>query len=364
MLLNTKTTYRFTILLSTILLAACGGGSDTSEEQVKQSDPPKTIYSTITGTAFTSLALKDASVSAICKDGVGFKDTVKVDAQGKWQGQVDSNKFPCRLEAKTNEQSYHSYISQAGSININPLTDLAIAYASTQMPATWYQSGTITEEKLKSANSALVAELIKKEYSLDNKTDVFNAEIKVNNPLHLAIQALLEAVQGSNSIQNYNALLTLIKDGNLAQLPVKLNKVVVNPLNININTAACQQYDTGMVERYNYCASNVLPNFKEDQLITPFGEKCTLTKEGDQLTLSNGKLTISARINQDEHDEIIQKNTTVGVLLEIVNPVSSTLDDVEHRVGMAIRPSGQINDGHAKNENGDILVCTSTRPRL
>ena len=39
---------------------------------------------------------------------------------------------------------------------------MVVAYASNQVPVTWYQSGSMTTEKLNSANSALVAELIKK----------------------------------------------------------------------------------------------------------------------------------------------------------------------------------------------------------
>lgn len=361
MKLNTKKTCKLSLLLISVLMVACGGGnSNNTNEGGKQHDQSNTAYSTITGTAFAALALKDASVTAMCKDGIGFNDVVKVDAQGKWQGQIDSSKFPCRLEVKANEQSYHSYISQAGSVNINPLTDLVIAYASGQIPTIWYQSGIITDEKLKSANSALVGELIKKEYVLDNKTDVFNAEIKANNPIHLAIQALLEAIQGSNIIQDYNALLTLIKDGNLTQLPVKSNKVVVNPLNINVNTAACQQYDSGMIERYNYCASNVLPDFKEDQLITPFGEKCILTKVGSTLTVSNGKLTISAFINGEDEDMIPSKSS-VGTLFVASNPVSSSLDDVLYNVGISFLPDGQINGVTASNEKGEPLVCATTR---
>lgn len=363
MKLNTKTSIKFSLLIMLVLMVACGGekGNNTSEAD-KSSDESKIAYSSITGTAFGFTTLNNSNVTANCKDGVGFKDEVKVDAQGKWQGQIDSSKFPCRLEVKANEQSYHSYISQAGSVNINPLTDLTITYASMQLPNTWYQSGMMTEEKLKSANAALVAELIKKEYSLDSKTDLFTTEIKTANPLHLAIQALFEAIQGSNTIENYNALLTLVKDGNLTQLPAKSDKVVINPLNIIVNTAACQQYDSGMIERYNYCASNVLPDFKEDQLITPFGEKCILTKAGSTLTVSNGKLTISAFINGEEEDEILSKSS-VGVMFVASNPVSSSLDDVLYNVAISLLPDGQINGVTAGNEKGEPLVCSTTRVR-
>ena len=76
--------------------------------------------------------------------------------------EIDTGKFPCRLEAKAEGQTYHSYIDHEGRVNINPLTDMVIAYASNQVPVTWYQSGSMTTEKLNSANSALVAELIKR----------------------------------------------------------------------------------------------------------------------------------------------------------------------------------------------------------
>lgn len=360
---NKKTTPKLSILFSILLLTACGSNNDPSTDVgVKQSDQTdKITYSTVSGTAFAASALKDATVTAICKDGVGFKNTVMVDEEGKWQGEVDSRKFPCRLEVKANGESYHSYIGQEGSVNINPFTDIALTYASTQMPAIWYQSGIITVDQLKLANSALVAELIKKEYALDGKVDVFNTITAINNPIHQAIQALLEAIQSGKSIQDYNALLTLVKDGNLAQLPIKPDSIVVSPLNLQVNTIACQQYESGMIERYNYCASNVLPDFKEEQLITPFGERCILTKEGSLLTVSNGKITISAIINKDEDDEIPTK-TSVGTLFVASNSVSSTLDDVLYNVGISFFPSGQINGVTAGNEKGESLVCATTRP--
>ena len=362
--INVKKTLKLSGLLSAILLVACGGSdnsNNTTENKEVTNNPTEIAYATITGTAFAASALTDASVTANCKDNAGFKTAVKVDAQGKWQGQVDSSKLPCRLEVKANEQSYHSYISQAGNININPLTDLTIAYASTQVPTTWYQSGVMTDEKLKSANTAMIAELIKKGYSIDNKADLLTSEIKTANPIYQVIQALLDAIQSNNSIQDYNALLTLVKDGNLAQLPAKLDKVVTNPLKVNVNTTACKQYASGMIERYNYCASNVLPDFKEDQLITPFGEKCILTKAENTLTGSNVKLTISAFINRDEDDEILSKSS-VGTMFVASNPVSSSSDDVLYNVGISFLPDGQINGVTAGNEKGESLVCASTRP--
>jgi len=355
---------KFGGLLSIILLVACGGenSNSTSEEKIAPSSQNEVIYKVIAGTAFSTSALNHANVTAICKDGAGFKNPVVVNAQGQWQGEIDASKFPCRLAVKANDQSYHSYIDQEGRVNINPLTDMIVAYASNQIPVMWYQSGIMTTEKLKSANFALVAELIKKGYGIDNNVDLLNADVKENNHIHNAIQELLEALQSNQNIKDYDAMLMLIKDGNLSQLPMKSDQILVNPLNINIDTTACQQYDSGIIERYNYCTSNVLPDFKEDQLITPFGEKCNLTKVGDMLTVSNGKLAISAFINKDENDGIPSK-TSIGTLFVASNPVSSAQEDVLYNIGISFLADGQINGISAGNGKGEALVCATTRSR-
>lgn len=52
--------------------------------------------------------------------------------------------------------------------------------------------------------------------------DLFTAEMKANNPIHQAIQELLEAIQNNRNIKDYDSLLMLIKDGNLSQVPEKI----------------------------------------------------------------------------------------------------------------------------------------------
>lgn len=46
--------------------------------------------------------------------------------------------------------------------------------------------------------------------------------MKANNPIHQAIQELLEAIQNNRNIKDYDSLLMLIKDGNLSQVPEKI----------------------------------------------------------------------------------------------------------------------------------------------
>lgn len=71
--------------------------------------------------------------------------------------------------------------------------------------------------------------------------DLFTAEMKANNPIHQAIQELLEAIQNNRNIKDYDSLLMLIKDGNLSQVPEKiefLNNSVAKVFGFNKD--ACQ----------------------------------------------------------------------------------------------------------------------------
>lgn len=294
-------------LLLVILLIACGGenSNSVSEAKISQSNQNEVTYKLISGTAFSTSALNGANVTAICKDGIGFKNTVNVNAQGKWQGEVDNSKFPCRLQVKANGQSYYSYVEREGNVNINPLTDMVVAYASNQVPATWYQSGTMTTEKLNSANSALVAELIKKGYGINNDADLFNAEMKLNSPIHQAIQELLEAIKNNENIKDYDALLMLIKDGNLSQLPKKVD--ILNnsiPIIFNFNTNACQILPAlENMQQYNKCSDKVINNFIESNLVAADSdEKCILVKKGNKVSLTKGNQTVSALLDQELED--------------------------------------------------------------
>lgn len=294
-------------LLSVILLIACGGenSNSVSEAKISQSNQNEVTYKLISGTAFSTSALNGANVTAICKDGIGFKNTVNVNTQGKWQGEVDNSKFPCRLQVKANGQSYYSYVEREGNVNINPLTDMVVAYASNQVPATWYQSGTMATEKLNSANSALVTELIKKGYGVNNDVDLFNAEMKANSPIHQAIQDLLEAIKNNRNIKDYDALLMLIKDGNLSQLPKRVD--ILNssiPTIFNFNTNACQILPAlENMQQYNKCSDKVINNFIESNLVAADSdEKCVLVKQGNKVSLAKGNQTVSALLDQEQED--------------------------------------------------------------
>lgn len=361
-----KTTPKLSLLFSLFLLTACGSNNDSSTEAgVKQSNQTdKITYSTVSGTAFAASALKDAAVTAICKDGVGFKNTVMVDAEGKWQGEVDSRKFPCRLEVKANGESYHSYVGQEGSVNINPFMDIAITYASIQMPAIWYQSGEIIVDQLKLANSALVKELIKKEYALDGEVDVFNTIIATDNPIHQAIQSLLEAIQSGKSIQDYNALLTLVKDGNLSLLP-KSAKIIENkpPIIFKFNTSACQLLPAvDNMQNYNKCSDKVIDDFTENNLVdVNSDEKCILAKQNGIVTLTKGSQVVSALLDQEQEDGLGLYFDEDGLVLSdlMVNTGPYTDINTYSQVGLSFDEDLKLRSVAAKSPTVPTINCVS-----
>lgn len=361
-----KIIFKITGVLSVILLVACGNenSKSVSEEKIAQSTQNQVAYKVISGTAFSTSALNGANVTAICKDGFGFKDNVIVNAQGQWQGEIDTSKFPCRLEVKANGQTYHSYIDHEGSVNINPLTDMVVAYASNQVPVTWYQSGSITKEKLNSANSALVAELIKKGYGINNDIDLFNTEMKANKPIPQAIQELLETIKNNGNIKDYDALLMLIKDGNLSQIPEKiefLNNSVVKVFGFNED--ACQALPkTENMEQYNKCSEKVIDDFSESNLVaTDSDEKCILVKQGNKVSLTKGNQTVSALLDKEQEDgmDFTFDEGELEIVDLIINTGPYTDINTYSQIGLDFSGDGKLRGVVGKSPTVPSMNCAS-----
>lgn len=161
---------------SSLMLSGCGGGSGNSTTPA--------AASTLTGTAATGAAIQNGIVTAKCSDGTGFTNPVTSDSNGKWTGTLNNaSALPCALEVVygTPAQKLHSYATSTGTVNITPLTDLALALAISQDPATWFTgfSGTpITN--LSAQTSALLSSLATKGFDIPSTsanpfTTAFNA---------------------------------------------------------------------------------------------------------------------------------------------------------------------------------------------
>lgn len=221
---------RFLVVCCTLgVLALSGCNDDNNTSNSKQPNPspaPIVKYADLTGTAAIGEAIKDANVTASCKDGTGFKQAVKTAENGTWSGQVDETKFPCALQVKSGEQSYHSYATKAGNVNITPFTDLAIALATTQTPETWFKttSPVITETQLKKAVTDLTTQLKANGYSFPAEFDLLASKFEIGDTFDKALDTFGDALaQNSHTIKNHAALVDLIKGGNIAQISNVIN---------------------------------------------------------------------------------------------------------------------------------------------
>src|SRR5690606_5046833 len=132
---STSTPWGLALLAGGMLtLSACGGGGGSDPVAISRSAP------TLSGTAAVGAAIVDGTVTAKCADGSGFTAAITTDADGNWSGTINSGVLPCalRVTGGTPPDTLYSYASSTGTVNITPLTTLALAQSTSQLPADWF----------------------------------------------------------------------------------------------------------------------------------------------------------------------------------------------------------------------------------
>ena len=206
-------------IAASVLLTAC---HDDDDQHSNTSPTPTTTYSNLAGTAAVGAAIKNASVTASCKDGTGFKNEVKTNEQGEWSGQVDSTKLPCALEVKASDtQTLHGYATKAGNVNITPFTDLALALASSQTPSDWFKTyQPILETTLKTAVDNLTKQLRADGYVLPENFDLLTTKFAIDDAFDKALDAFAASLAANQAtIKDYAALIEKVKAGDVAAVP-------------------------------------------------------------------------------------------------------------------------------------------------
>ena len=355
--LTTQTKLGLLLIIS--FLTACGGSgesdSNISSEQPKSN---QVNYGEVSGTAFSNSVLTSANVTALCKNGSGFKSSVNTNDKGEWKGEVDKDQFPCRIEINSSSEQYHGYAVKEGNVNINPLTDVVIANASTQVPAVWYKSGTnIDETKLKSSSDDLIKRLKNKGYDVDDNSNFFEKKLDETSKEYQIVKDLFSAIERSTTIEDFNALLLLLKDGNFSQIPQKI-AIGGNLPNLEINSNACIKQDD---VHYDHCNSTFINDFTENQLITLMGEPCTLTKVNNKLMLSNGKVTISTYLNGEEQDFAVIPSANAPA--DSIVLYAGNSDGVGVNFGYSISRKQIMISGAGSQDKNDpnSLVCSTIR---
>src|SRR5690554_431317 len=126
------------VLLLSVALTACN--SDDNDSRDTTLSDTTLSDTTLSGTAAVGAAIVDGTVTAKCADGNTFTQTVTTDASGNWSGTLASASMPCalRVTGGTPPDTLYSYASSTGTVNITPLTTLALAQATYSLPADWF----------------------------------------------------------------------------------------------------------------------------------------------------------------------------------------------------------------------------------
>src|SRR5690606_6497856 len=152
---STSSPWRLAMLAGGMLtLSACGGGGGSDPVYIPPSAPK------LSGTAAVGAAIVGGTVTARCADGNTFTEVVTTDANGNWTGTLTSGTMPCALQITggTPPDTLYSYASSTGTVNITPLTTLALAQATGQTPADWFNAFTGTPvDVIGAANEVLDA---------------------------------------------------------------------------------------------------------------------------------------------------------------------------------------------------------------
>ncbi len=216
------------IFAGSLLLSGCGSssGSSSSDAQPTPGNPttpeaPVTTQ-TVSGTAAIGAAITDGTVTAVCSDGSSFTESVTTDANGNWSGEVADGAMPCALQVTGGNPpvTLHSYVAAPGTVNITPLTDLIMASATGENPADWFANFDGTAVDTSTASTDLLSSFASKGFNIpatgNPMTTPFAADGSGWDGL---LDDIGEAIENDPAIADYDALVTLVKDGNLANLP-------------------------------------------------------------------------------------------------------------------------------------------------
>jgi hypothetical protein len=219
------------VLLSAVFLTGCGGSSSSgsSDPQPAPSTPstpttpeaPSTTQ-TVSGTAAIGAAITDGTVTAVCSDGTGFTEAVTTDTNGNWSGEITDGAMPCALQVTGGNPpvTLHSYATAAGTVNITPLTDMIVASATGQTPADWFANFDGTAVDVSTASTDLLSSFAAKGFDIpasgNPMTTPFIADGTGWDGL---LDDIGDAIENDPAIADYDTLMTLVKDGNLANLP-------------------------------------------------------------------------------------------------------------------------------------------------
>lgn len=205
---------------ATALVVAISGCID---DDIDTASPGSSVsQSSLQGTAAIGAPIVGGSVLAKCADGKGFTQTITTGADGRWSGTVDTASLPCALRVMGGNPgvTLHGYAMTEGVANITPLTEMILAVASSNLPKDWFEGGSwqLDQTELSNARQLLVSALDGAGYQLP-PGDPLSTAFAIGDAWDQALDQLGAAIDESSTVDGFEPLLTLLKDGNLGLIP-------------------------------------------------------------------------------------------------------------------------------------------------
>lgn len=160
----------------------------------------------LSGTAATGAPIAGGEVTVQCRSGAALATTT-LDT-GAWAVTLTGQTLPCKVRVQAgqvngvaNTTAYHSIATTIGTVNITPLTDLAVAQLAKEVPASWFARTAVADfdaidtASVTAAVSAVVEALgVKAFLGADNPlTTAFHAKVQPTDRIDMALEALKAA---------------------------------------------------------------------------------------------------------------------------------------------------------------------------
>src|SRR5690606_24247535 len=100
----------------------------------------------------------------------------RTEADGSWSGTINSDALPCALRVSGGSPAVtlHSYASTGGTVNITPLTDLALALATSTDPLSWFNNFNGNTVDINSATTNLLYAMAGKGFNIPTVGNPFS----------------------------------------------------------------------------------------------------------------------------------------------------------------------------------------------
>ena len=306
--------------ITTLLLAACGGGgSDTG------SVPPPT---TLAGTAAVGSPIVGATVTVRCVAGLPLTSQI-TRSDGAWSVALSGQVFPCAaqlnggtIDGIANTARYHSIALGAGTMNVTPLTDLMVAFATKRsVPSDWFNSlsspswAPINASALNAALAVLVntLQMVQLGSTQHPVTTVFTpaAGNVMDDTLSSLASALRDIGLAYADLRVLVASPTVVPSSTLlGALTTRYNNSVSGVRSsggVNTTTGLSPNgspktavANCGMAAGSSYlkCQMNAIANFGPITMVDRVsGKTCTASYTNGTLTVSNGTVTALGYMN-------------------------------------------------------------------